>query len=713
MNMPHARRWSPLVLLLVWGGVAPALYAQQPTPAGAESKRPLTIEDLYLFDGPESVTLAPQGDFAVYVRHWIDRDTKTDRYSLWRVDADGGKRPLEPGEPDARSPVFSPDGRWLALRSTRARPDGQGAIPPTPPQSEAATDIWLLPAAGGEAVALCSGEVKVYGRVFNDLFYGRVAFSPDGRKLVFVADDGRDRHTAEELAAGVEIVRPDQGEGYTGYGNAQIWVAHLVDDSQRPAAERIERLTDDDVWYGDPQWSPDGRWLVVHANRTLDREAVRYSINKNYDLWAIDAADHSLKQLTSGPGPEVSPRFSPDGRRLACLSSPRKGPHADVFNLALVDFAAATGEGPSPQPAQILFDFHNRPEQPADDPAPTFPLLEDCFSGADELVYTGVAGLQSATMRVDLKTWRREPLLAPKAANTASNSASNSASGAGEYARRAARRRELTPAGNAFLGQRLLGESRRVEWTNAEGLELDGVLTVPHESIARPPYKLVLHPHGGPHSRSSPGLNFTAQIFAAQGYAVFEPNFRGSAGYGRKFLDADRKDFGGGDMRDIASGIESLAAQKLVDPKRQFVYGVSYGGFMTCWLVGHTAQFRAAVAQNAVTDLNVMWALSDIQSWTEWEFGGKPWETAEMMRVHSPLTYAADVVTPTLILHSRDDRRCPIAMGRMFYQALSDRGVPTGMVIYPDEGHGIRQPRHREDVLRRTLAWFAQHDHEP
>jgi dipeptidyl aminopeptidase/acylaminoacyl peptidase len=116
------------------------------------------------------------------------------------------------------------------------------------------------------------------------------------------------------------------------------------------------------------------------------------------------------------------------------------------------------------------------------------------------------------------------------------------------------------------------------------------------------------------------------------------------------------------------------------------------------------------VAQNAVTDLDAMWGLSDLHSWTEWEFGGRPWEVPAAMRRHSPLTYAGNVRTPTLLLHSRDDRRCPLPMGRMFYQALRARGVPTQLVIYPGEGHGIRQPRHREDVLRRTLAWFAEHD---
>ena len=97
----------------------------------------------------------------------------------------------------------------------------------------------------------------------------------------------------------------------------------------------------------------------------------------------------------------------------------------------------------------------------------------------------------------------------------------------------------------------------------------------------------------------------------------------------------------------------------MVDPQRQFVYGISYGGYMTCWLVGHTKQFRAAVAQNAVTDLNVMWGRSDLQSWTEWEFGGRPWEVPAAMRRHSPITYVGQCQTPTLILHSRDDRRCP------------------------------------------------------
>ena len=235
-------------------------------------------------------------------------------------------------------------------------------------------------------------------------------------------------------------------------------------------------------------------------------------------------------------------------------------------------------------------------------------------------------------------------------------------------------------------------------------------MTLPPEGVAKKPYKLLLYPHGGPHSRSAPGFNFAVQIFAANGYAVFQPNFRGSVGYGRKFLDADRFDLGGGDMRDILTGIDHLVEQKIVDPRRQFVYGISYGGFTTCWLIGHTNQFCAAVPQNAVTDLNVMWGLSDIQSWTEWEFGGRPWEVPAAMREHSPITYAASIRTPTLILHADHDRRCPLPMGQMFYRALKKAGVETQMVIYPDERHAILQLPHQQDVLRRVLDWFAAHD---
>ncbi|HVE39640.1 MAG TPA: S9 family peptidase [Planctomycetota bacterium] len=655
--------------------------------AGAQdgAKTPISVEDLYRSDAPKSLALSRDGAQAVYVRAWVDAETRQERNSLWLVDGSREKtRALERGEPDGRSPQFSPDGRWILFHSTRPRPQGWRQTPPAPPESDPALDLWVLPADGGDALPL-SGPDKPYGRVFSDGFYGRAVFSPDGSRVAFVADDGLDPRTPEEVAADVRVVRPDQGEGYTGYRPAQIWVAQLDKTPGKSAASRIDRLTNDDVWYGSPDWSPDGRTLAVHANRTADRESVRYSINKNFDLWAIDVESKAIRALSSGPGPEVSPRFSPDGRRLACLSVPRKGSHRDTFNLCLVTL------GESGTRMELLNDHNGAAAQA--NPVPTFPLPDDCWDGDDHLVYVGERGVASEMWRVDVKSGEGR-LLEP-----------SSRAGLMKFAGRMERRAELTPPGDLYLRERVVSETRLISWEN-EGLRIEGVITLPRPEVAKPPYRTLLIPHGGPHSRAIRGFNFGAQVYAARGYLVFEPNFRGSVGYGQKFIDADRFDFGGGDMRDILSGLDYLVREKLADPERQFVYGSSYGGFMTTWLVGHTRQFKAAVAVNAVTDLTMMWGLSDLRSWVEWEFGGRPWEIADALRRHSPLTYAAEVRTPTLILHSREDRRCPLPMGQIFHKALEQAGVPTEMVIYPGEGHPVKQLRHREDVFRRTLAWF-------
>lgn len=681
-----------LLLLAVAPLSGPAARAGDPGRPGAT----LTVEDLYRLEGHQALRLAPDGRRAAYARQWIDPDTRRERLALWLAEGDGDRRrPLEPGEPDARAPVFSPDGRWIAFLSTRQCPGGRAPTPPAPPESDPPTDVWLVRADGGAAIPL-AGPDRPYGRVFHDGFYGRLAFAPDGKRLAFVADDGRDPRTAEERAADVIVVRDDGGEGYTGYRSAQVWVADLAEEPGACAARRVERLTDDDAWYGDPQWAPDGKALVVHANRTADREAVRYSINKDYDLWAIDVASHALRRLTSGPGPEVSPRFSPDGKRLACLSIPRKGSHMDTFNLAVVTLGAGGAS------TRVVFDHHGPGADDPPHPAPSFPLPEDCWDGDDALVYTAPVGTETATVRVDTRSGKGARL-DDRIGEEAREGDDTTALG------RLRRRRRLTPPANPALRDRTLAEGRVLRW-EVEGRTVEGLLTVPPASVGKPPYGLIVYPHGGPHSRSAGGFDFVVQLFASRGYAVLQPNFRGSAGYGQAFLDADRGDFGSGDMRDILAGVDGLVRRGQVDRDRQFVYGVSYGGYLACWLVGHTDRFRAAVAQNAVTDLGAMWGLSDLPSWTEWEFGGRPWEAPGAMRAHSPLTYAAGVRTPTLILHAREDRRCPLPMGLMFHRALRAHGVETAMVIYPGEGHAIRQPRHREDVLRRTLGWFRAHD---
>ncbi len=660
--------------LAVWMGIAHTTFADIPIPP--------QIEDLYRADTAVGAITLDDGQSAIYVRQRVDQDTRSWKRSLWRVDALAGPRAMELGEPDASQPMLSPDGKWIVFLSTRPFADDTPAFTPVPPYSDSAADIWLIPTKGGRAIPL-GGPGKPYGRVITDTFYHRVSFSPDGKRLLFVADEGKDPRTEQERRNNVIIVREDQGEGYEGYGSTQVWVADMLDSPGDVAAKTITKLTPGDYWYGDPQWSPDGSFIVVQANRTAEQESARYSINHNYDLWKITLRDGKMEQLTHGPGPEFSPRISPDGKRLVCLSSPRKGPHRDVFNLMVVDL---TGGGAD---SRLLFDHHQPHTGKPPHFSPEYPLPDHCWLDNQRVAFNSSQGVKTVRQAVNLdagpESIEDEPPPRPK-------------------------RSPLLPANNPKIGRRLRAADEILRWKSFDGLEIEGILTRPPASVAQPPYKLLVLPHGGPHHRATSGRGFNVQFFATRGFAVFQPNFRGSTGYGLKFLDADRNDFGGGDMKDILTGIDFLVKQGIADPKRQFVYGVSYGGYMTSWLVGQTQQFRAAVAQNAVTDLNAMWHLSDLQSWTEHDMSGLPWEVPERMRKHSPLTYAHKVKTPTLILHSTNDRRCPVAMGKMFYRALKEAGVETQMVLYPDEGHPIKQLPHREDVLLRVLDWFEKHD---
>lgn len=682
-----SRRRIPTPLELLCRRVAPyslfiLLCASCGSPfARAEPQRLLQIDDLYRLDEATNAVTLADGRSVIYCRRRADRATGAIKQSLWRADDQGPPRPLEAGEPDGFSPRLSPDGKWIAFLSTRAFPDGARAFDPVPPYSDPAADIWLIPPAGGIATPL-SGRSKPYGRVITDSFYGRVAFSPDGRRLAFVADDGTDGRTEMERRDNVVIVRKDQGEGYEGYGPMQVWVADLLETPGATATARVTRVTPDSFWYGDPQWSPDGSFIVVCANRTPEQEPVRFSINQNFDLWKIDLGNRRMEQLTTGPGPEFSPRISPDGRRIICLSSPRRGPHIDVYNLMLVELT------PQGATTRVLFDFHSAGSEAPPHLPPTFPLSDHCWLDNRHIAFSAYHGSRTEPQRVDVDGG---PLALQSAATPTPQS-------------------PLLPVSDNGTGGTFKARDEVVRWPSFDGLWIEGILTLPPDLAAKPPYALLLMPHGGPHSRSVDGSSFDVQFFAANGFAVFQPNYRGSLGYGLSFLDADRSDLGGGDMRDIMAGIDHLVGIGLIDRRRQFVFGASYGGFLAGFLISHSQQFRAAVMHGTPTDMEAMWHLSDIQSWTEWELGALPWDAPARMREHSPLTFVASVHTPTLVLAGLNDRRCPVGLSRMYYTALKRVGVDTEMVVYPDEGHQFRQLRHREDMLLRILGWFKRHD---
>jgi dipeptidyl aminopeptidase/acylaminoacyl peptidase len=250
-----------------------------------------------------------------------------------------------------------------------------------------------------------------------------------------------------------------------------------------------------------------------------------------------------------------------------------------------------------------------------------------------------------------------------------------------------------------------------VSWTSPDGSPIEGLLTYPagYAAGARVPLLVVIH--GGPAGvfvRSFTGgvSPYPVAVFASRGYAVLRCNVRGSSGYGRAFRHANHKDWGGGDYQDILSGVDALVARGLADPDRLGVMGWSYGGYMTSWIITQTQRFKAASVGAGVTNLMSFAGTADIPSFIPDYFDGEFWDDLETWSKRSAMFHVKGVRTPTLIQHGEADLRVPVSQGYELYNALKRQGVPTKMVVYPRQPHGIQEPRLQLDSMQRNLEWF-------
>jgi dipeptidyl aminopeptidase/acylaminoacyl peptidase len=257
-----------------------------------------------------------------------------------------------------------------------------------------------------------------------------------------------------------------------------------------------------------------------------------------------------------------------------------------------------------------------------------------------------------------------------------------------------------------------LGKTETVEWDGPNGLRQDGVITYPPDFSSSKKYALVLYIHGGPRSASREGFSARAQLLAAQGWVVFEPNYRGSDNLGNKFQSAIWNDSGDGPGRDVMSGVELLKKRGWVDEARMAVTGWSYGGYMTTWLEGHYPIWKAAVAGAAVTDWLDQYDLGDANVRRANGFGGSPYTDATRMKEfveQSPITNAPKIRTPTLILSDVGDYRVTITQSYKLYHALKDNGVETRFFAYPIPGHSPTDPVRQRDVDRKWVGWLQKY----
>ena len=274
---------------------------------------------------------------------------------------------------------------------------------------------------------------------------------------------------------------------------------------------------------------------------------------------------------------------------------------------------------------------------------------------------------------------------------------------------------------NAELASRNLGSVEYITWDGPDGFKEYGVLVYPPDYDANRRYPLMLVIHGGPMGTSTRGFTFRGQslyhygffrhLMAANDWIIFDPNYRGSSNMGREYQRAIINDAGDGPGRDIMAGIAAVKEKVLIDEDRIALYGWSYGGFMTTWLISHYQGFKAAVAGAAVTDWFDQYNLNDINLWVGYGLEGSPWRNNNFQNYvkQSPITYAPNIRTPTLILSNTDDPRVTVTQSYKLYHALKDNGVPVQFIAYPLPGHSAKDPVHQRDVYRRTIEWIEEY----
>lgn len=655
-------------LLTVGAALAGILAAGAAT--AQDQPRVLSARDTLRINQVGSPALSPDGEWVVYTvraRDMADPELGAVTH-LWRVRVDGtGNRQLTRGPHDATAPAWSPDGEVIAFLAARGDDD------------DAKTQVHFLRADGGEAWQVTEHDESV----------SAFEFAPDGTKLLLAARDGLSEEEEER--------RREQGDTEVVDGTFQmthLWL-HDLD------TEATSRLTEGDFTVANPDWSPDSRWVAFET-----RPNPTANDRWQSDVWVVEPATGDRRLLYQNGGSDTAPRWSPDGRSIALASNATASSNTNHAKLVLAR--------PDGEPPRVLLEDVDR-----DFSTPIWSA-----NGRQVFWATG-EGTSTGLFRVSVESGAVTTASSPGGRNSAWELSDDgrrwvwvhaspewpgeiyTATQGGEPVR-------LSDA-NAWLRDEevALGAVETVQWTNSAGATVEGVLTKPVGYREGTAYPFIVNPHGGPTGASLVAFSAVSQFFAGNGYVVLQPNFRGSTNYGQAFVNANIDNWGIADYDDVMTGVDHAVAEGWADPDRLICFGWSYGGYLSAWIATQTDRFQAISPGAGLTNLYSMYSTNDLQDYLASFFGGTPWTETENYRQHSPMTYVADVTSPVLLMHGGSDTRVPPGQSVEFYKALKDLGKEVTFVRFPREGHGIQEPRHLMDRLRRYAEFFGKHVGNP
>jgi dipeptidyl aminopeptidase/acylaminoacyl peptidase len=634
----------------------------------------MTVEDYATMPTISSPLFSPDGKRIAYVLTRADMERSVYDSDVWVVGSDGANDiRLTHSSGNDNHPRWSPDGSTIAFLSDRD--SGRAAI-------------WLINANAGEAERLTNEKSTI----------ADFEWSPDGKTIAFTMRDPPAAEREDFRVVGTDTRPP------------HLYVIDV-------ASGAVTRLTRGTFSISNPSWSPDGSMIAVQ------RQSGGIADLQKGDI-ALVSRSGEIRMLVSWPGEDRNPQFSPDGKSIAFLST---GGIADWLREAQVYVVPVAGG----TPRLVSRDYDRTPDQIIWSDARTI-WMRGALNTTSQIFRVGTDGsgfrnlsqingaINGLHLRNGSAAFVMQSLTAPPELFV---------SDVGKFSPH-----QLTHHNDSDRNHQL-GETRLIRWKNPkDGLEIEGLLTLPigYESGKR--YPLLTFVHGGPASRFDQafigylGFLYPVHVLAARGFAVLRPNPRGTGGYGEKFRQANRNDWGGMDWADINAGIDQLIADGIADPDRLGLMGWSYGGFMASWAEGHSDRFKAISIGAPVVDLLSFHGTTDIRAFIPSYFrtpaespATAPTETddatlmamrraplsRDLLRERSPLWHVKPSSARVLIQHGDADDRVPLSQGTMLYRILQELGVDVSMVIYPRAPHVPREPKQLIDVMRRNVELFT------
>lgn len=654
------RSLFPILLLYL------VLVVPKFSPVLAQSSH-LTLDHSALEVNLSSPKISPDGMNIVLVVRKADFEQNRYVNALWMIHKDTKEaRQLTHDRPGVASPEWTPDGQFITFIDV---------------DNNRKRQVFNLPVQGGEAQQITSSKVGI----------NSYKWSPDGQFLAYVEDD------AAEEKEGIDKHNKSLEVGYDWYLADKAAVEeHLwISTSEGKNAYKLTKEDgNQNSVSGDYSWSSDSKKIVYGVK---PRPHTSEFLNRTLQL--IDLDTKQITILDNEPRVPRNSFFSPDGSIILYNKSTGREPFFNPDGIYSVDLNGVKSEDVILNVDRNFTAHHWFSDGSFLAGAPDktrIRLWRGQLDGTYEIVNTNQINPSLGNMDVS------------KSDAIVFIGATSSKAAELYYMKDYQSDPEVLTAFNEALSGLNLGKVRSINWTTEDGFYADGVLTYPPDFSESKKYPLVLYIHGGPMGSSIENFNFFSQAMASKGWIVFEPNYRGSNNLGRAYQSAVINDAGEGPGKDVMAGIEAVKALGNVDESKIAVSGWSYGGYMTVWLTSHYQGWKAAVAGAAVTDWFDWYNMADLNVWSGFGLGGSPWlnDNAENYRRQSPITYAHQIKTPTLILSNTLDQRVTVTQSFKLFHNLKDNGVKTSFIAYPIPGHFPQDPVHRKDVYKRWISWI-------